>query len=199
MPLPPGSTIGIVGGGQLGHDLLGAIVAVSPILAARLPEYHLQVFTGQFIPIDLFQSLSTAAVGQTNLTLRKFTSQFLTYMQKAKLSISLGGYNTAMNILRTGANSMILPSNKDWEQTVRAEKLEKMGLLTMLQPEDLQPEQFAEKIVRSIESEHLPKFSRSFDLDGAEKTKVAIENLLISQTTPPIKIGASGAKSAYAD
>jgi predicted glycosyltransferase len=188
-----------VGGGQLGHDLLDAIVAVSPILATRLPEYHLQVFTGPFIPINRFESLSMAAVGQTNLTLRKFTSQFLTYMQKAKLSISLGGYNTTMNILRTGANSMILPSNKDWEQTVRAEKLEKMGLLTMLQPEDLQPQQFAEKIVRSIESEHLPKFSKSFDLDGAEKTKVAIENLLVPLTPPPIEIGASDTKSAYAD
>ncbi len=188
-----------VGGGQLGYDLLDAAVMVAPILATRLPEYHLQIFTGAFISIDRFRALSIAAAGQTNLTLRKFTSQFLSYMQKSKLSISLGGYNTTMNILRTGVNSMILPSNKDWEQTVRAEKLEKMGLLTMLQHEDLQSQQFADKIVRSIESEHLPKFSKSFDLDGAEKTKIAIENLLMPQRTPPIKIGAYDAKSAYAD
>lgn len=189
-----------VGGGQLGYDLLDAAVTVAPILAARLPEYHLQIFTGPFISIDRFRALSIAAKGQTNLTLRKFTSQFLTYMQKSKLSISLGGYNTTMNILRTGANSMILPSNKDWEQTVRAEKLQKMGLLIMLKIEDLQPQQFADRIVRSIESEHLPKFSKSFDLDGAEKTKVAIENLLASVTSPPkmppIEIGAYDAKSA---
>jgi predicted glycosyltransferase len=191
-----------VGGGQLGHDLLDAAVAVSPILAARLPEYHLQVFTGPFISIARFQALATAAAGQDNLTLRKFTPQFLTYMQKAKLSISLGGYNTTMNILRTGANSMILPSNKDWEQTVRAEKLEKMGLLTMLQTEDLQPQQFADKIVRSIETRQSPKLHKPFDLHGAQKTKVAIENLLAAvtlPTPPPIEIGASGTKSAYAD
>jgi predicted glycosyltransferase len=188
-----------VGGGQLGHDLLDAIVAVSPILATRLPEYHLQVFTGPFIPTNLFESLTTAAAGQPNITLRKFTSQFLNYMQKAKLSISLGGYNTTMNILRTGVNSMILPSNKDWEQTVRAEKLEKMGLLTMLQTEDLQPEQFADKIVRSIESDLISKVSKSFDLDGAEKTRIAIENLLVPLTPPPIEIGASDTKSAYTD
>ena len=175
-----------VGGGQLGHDLLDAVVAASPILAARLPEYHLQVFTGPFIPIDRFQALESAAVGQNNLTLRKFTTQFLTYMHKAKLSISLGGYNTTMNILRTGVNSMILPSNKDWEQTVRAEKLERMGMLTMLQSEDLQPEQFADKIVRAIEKQHTPKLDKSFDLDGAEKTKIAIGNLLSRLTSPPI-------------
>jgi predicted glycosyltransferase len=188
-----------VGGGQLGHDLLDTVMAASPILAERLPQYHLQVFTGPFIPIDRFESLTTAAVGQTNLTLRKFTTQFLSYMQKAKLSVSLGGYNTTMNILRTGVNSMILPSNKDWEQTVRAEKLEKMGLLTMLQPEELQPEQFADRIVSAIESDRIPKFSKSFDLDGAEKTKILIGNLLAPLTPPPIEIGASGAKSAYAD
>jgi predicted glycosyltransferase len=187
-----------VGGGQLGHDLLDTAVAASPILATRLPQYHLQVFTGPFIPIDRFESLSIAATGQTNLTLRKFTTQFLTYMKQAKLSVSLGGYNTTMNILRTGVNSMILPSNKDWEQTVRAEKLEKMGLLTMLQPKDLQPEQFADRIVSAIESQQISNFSKSFDLDGAEKTRIAIGNLLAS-LTPPIEIGAYDAKSAFAN
>jgi predicted glycosyltransferase len=176
-----------VGGGQLGHDLLDAAVAVSPLLATRLPEYHVQVFTGPFIPNDRFQSLATAAAGQPNLTLRKFTAQFLTYMQKSKLSISLGGYNTTMNILRTGVNSMILPSNKDWEQMVRAEKLEKMGLLELLEPADLQPQQFADKIVRSIETWQSPTLLKPFDLDGADKTKVAIENLLTPQRTPPIE------------
>jgi predicted glycosyltransferase len=170
-----------VGGGQLGHDLLDAAVAASPILAARLPEYHLQVFTGPFISTDQFQSLSIAAAGRTNLTLRKFTPQFLTYMQKAKLSISLGGYNTTMNILRTGVNSMVLPSNKDWEQMVRAEKLEKMGILELLTSADLQPQQFAAKIVKSSETWQSPTLHKSFDLDGAEKTKVVINNLLTPQ------------------
>jgi predicted glycosyltransferase len=177
-----------VGGGQLGHDLLDTAVAASPILAAQLPQYHLQVFTGPFIPIERFESLTTAAAGQTNLTLRKFTSQFLTYMKQAKLSVSLGGYNTTMNILRTGVNSMILPSNKDWEQTVRAEKLEKMGLLTMLQPEDLQPQQFADKIVRAIETRQIPKLHKPFDLHGATKTRAAIDNLLAPLTPRRIEI-----------
>jgi predicted glycosyltransferase len=175
-----------VGGGQLGHNLLDTAVAASPILATQLPQYHLQVFTGPFIPNDRFTSLIVAAEGQNNLTLRKFTSQFLTYMKKAKLSVSLGGYNTTMNILRTGVNSMILPSNKDWEQAVRAEKLEKMGVLSILQPEDLQPQQFANKIVHAIESEQIPKISTSFDLDGVEKTRLAIRSLLAPLTLPLI-------------
>jgi predicted glycosyltransferase len=120
-------------------------------------------------------------------------------MQKSKLSISLGGYNTTINILRTGVNSMILPSNKDWEQMVRAEKLEKMAILELLTSADLQPQKFADKIVRSIETWQSPNLSKPFDLDGAKKTKIAIEHLLVPQRTPPIEIGSSVAKSAYAD
>jgi predicted glycosyltransferase len=108
----------------------------------------------------------------------------------------LGGYNTTMNILRTGVNSMILPSNKDWEQMVRAEKLAKMGILELLEPADLQPQQFAEKILRSIET-RFPKgdtlrtsynLHKHFDLDGAEKAKVAIANLLAPLTRRRIEI-----------
>jgi predicted glycosyltransferase len=167
-----------VGGGQLGHDLLEAAVAASPILAERLPQHHLQVFTGPFIPEEKLRSLEKAAIGQTNLTLRKFTPQLLAYMQKANLSISLGGYNTTMNLLRTEVSSMILPSDKDWEQAVRAEKLEKMGVLRLLHPEDLQPKQLADKIIQGIEKRSRAKPFQSFDLNGAKKTTSLLQALL---------------------
>jgi predicted glycosyltransferase len=167
-----------VGGGQLGHDLLEATVAASPILAEHLPQYHLQVFTGPFIPAEQFETLEKAAAGQRNLTLRKFTPQLLAYMQKANLSISLGGYNTTMNILRTGVNSMILPSDKDWEQRVRAEKLEKMGVLELLHPEDLRPKQLADKMIQAIERPLKPKSLTPFNLQGSDNTKFLLTMLL---------------------
>jgi predicted glycosyltransferase len=169
-----------VGGGQLGHDLLEATVAASPILAEHLPQYHLQVFTGPFIPVEQLRSLEKAAIGKSNLTLRKFTPQLLAYMQKANLSVSLGGYNTTMNILRTGVNSMILPSNKDWEQTVRAEKLQTMGVLDLLHPDDLQPKQLAEKMIQAIEMQPRVKPFKPFDLQGAEKT-ISLLTILLEQ------------------
>jgi predicted glycosyltransferase len=99
-------------------------------------------------------------------------------MQEATLSISLGGYNTTMNILRTGVNAMILPSNKDWEQTVRAEKLQSMGILRLLQPENLQPEPLVDRIVQALEEPcSLPTF-KFFELQGAQKTTALLKTLI---------------------
>lgn len=101
-----------IGGGQLGHDLLDAAIATAPQLKHLIP-HHLQVFTGPFIPEVKLQELQQTAIGQPNLTLRKYTSQLLKFMEKADLSISLGGYNTTMNILSTSVPSLILPSDKE--------------------------------------------------------------------------------------
>jgi predicted glycosyltransferase len=167
-----------VGGGQLGHDLLEAAIAASPLLKQYLPQQHLQVFTGPFIPPEKFLTLRQSASNSPNLTLRQFTPNLLAYMQKAALSISLGGYNTTMNILRTGANAMILPSNKDWEQTVRAEKLQSMGILRLLQPEDLQPEPLVDRVVRALEAPLSAQPFRSFELQGAQKTTALLKDLI---------------------
>jgi predicted glycosyltransferase len=122
--------------------------------------------------------LQQAASEASNLTLRKFTPNLLAYMQEASLSISLGGYNTTMNILRTGVNAMILPSSKDWEQTVRAEKLQKMGILRLLQPADLQPNQLVDQIVQAFKSPCSVPSYRSFELQGAQKTTVILQALI---------------------
>jgi predicted glycosyltransferase len=169
-----------VGGGQLGHDLLEAVVAASPMLKQHLPNHHLQVFTGPFIPDEQFQSLTQAAAGCTNLTLRQFTPNLLTFMQQASLSVSLGGYNTTMNLLRTGVNALILPSDKDWEQAVRAEKLQKMGVLGLLQPEDLHPERLAQRMANAMTAPCKAKPRRSFALNGAQQT-TALLNALLAQ------------------
>ncbi|NJN38709.1 MAG: glycosyl transferase [Acaryochloridaceae cyanobacterium CSU_3_4] len=167
-----------VGGGQLGHDLLKATLAASPILKDLLPDHHVQVFTGPFIPPDLFQTLEQAAVEQKNLTLRKFTPNLILYMKKAALSVSLGGYNTTMNILRTGTNAIILPSSKDWEQSVRAEKLEKMGVLKLLQPKDLPPEGLAQRIAEVIAAPLSVKPFQPFELQGAKTTTALLRAVL---------------------
>jgi predicted glycosyltransferase len=167
-----------VGGGQLGHDLLKAMIAASPLIKQLLPEHHLQIFTGPFIPEDDFQFLTQAAAEQENITLRKFTPYLLAYMQQASLSISLGGYNTTMNILRSGVNALIFPSDKDWEQSVRAEKLEKMGILGLLQPADLHPECLAHRIVQAVQSPCSVKPIKPFALQGAQKTTALLKTLL---------------------
>ena len=158
-----------VGGGQLGHELLEAVITAAPLLRHTIP-HHLHVFTGPFIPAAQLQTLQQAATGQLNLTLRTYTSQLLKFMHKADLSISLGGYNTTMNILSTGVRSLLLPSDKDWEQKARAQKLETLGYLQLLCPQDLQPQRLARRIIETLDQTSVVQPLRKIELQGATKT-----------------------------
>ncbi|QYO64092.1 nitrilase-related carbon-nitrogen hydrolase [Leptolyngbya sp. 7M] len=117
-----------------------------------------------------------------NLVIRRFTPHLIQYLERADLSISLGGYNTTMNILRTGVRSLIFPAASEeqtGEQTIRAEKLAQQGILDVLTTADLQPERLAEKILTVLQR---PPASHSFDLQGADKSTARIKQLLNNVT-----------------
>ncbi len=169
-----------VGGGRLGHDMLECIVKTAPFIDKYLP-HHIQIFTGPFMPDDTFSELQKLAADTTNVTIRRYTPQLLAYMEKAALSISLAGYNTTMNILRTGVRAMVLPSDKDQEQIIRAQKLEKLGILEVIRPSDLKPTHFAEKIITCLNKELVVDTFVSFELQGAQKTAALLKELLQSK------------------
>ncbi len=169
-----------VGGGRMGYELLETIVKSSPILEKHLP-HRIQVFTGPFIPESEFAQLQQAAWGRANITIRKFTPNLLAYMEKADLSISLGGYNTTMNVLRTGVKAMIYPSTRKREQLMRTQKLEKLGIVQMIRPDDLDPPHLAKKIINWLNQEPAKSADKSFDLEGAPKTASLLKELLNNQ------------------
>ena len=76
---------------------------------------------------------------------------------------------------------MILPSNKDWEQKIRAEKLEKLGLTESISSHDLTPHNFAQKIVDNFHKKTTKINVNSIDLKGAEKTSLFLQELLYSK------------------
>lgn len=166
-----------VGGGKLGHDLLEAVIEAAPILAKQLP-HKIQIFTGPLIPDEKLFQLYNLAANYSNINIRRFTNQLIAHMEKASLSISLGGYNTTMNVLKTGVRSLIYPSNKDSEQAIRAEKLEELGILEVIRPDDLNPARMAEKIINSLNKKPVNSLCQSLNLQGAEKTAQSLQNLL---------------------
>ncbi len=168
-----------VGGGRFGHDLLESLVKTAPILKQRIP-HHVQVFTGPFIPEEVFTKLQNLAADQTNITIEKYTSEFLSYMENADLSISMSGYNTTMNILITGVKAMMMAflGSGDREQTMRAEKLEKLGRIKVIRTEDLEPKKFASQIIDYLEQQPT---KLQLDFNGAEKTSAYLRQLLEKQ------------------
>ena len=166
-----------IGGGQLGHELLQSVIQASPIIERFLP-HQIIVFAGPFFPDDKLLELQKTAANYSNLILQKYTANLLAYMEKAELSISLCGYNTTMNILRTRVNSMIFPSNKDWEQKIRAEKLEKLGLTEIIHPSDLNPESLSQKIITNLNKQASDSTCEPIELHGAQKTSSLLQEFL---------------------
>ncbi len=169
-----------VGGGRLGHDLLDCVIDAASILDSSLP-HHIQIFTGPFMPEEKFAHFQKLAADKTNITLKRYTPNLLSYMERASLSISLGGYNTTMNVLKTGVNSMIYPSNKDSEQKIRAEKLEQLGMLSIIRPEDLQAPHLAEKIIDCLEKARTTNAFENLELEGGQKTAQLLKQLVYSK------------------
>ena len=174
-----------VGGGRLGYELLEAVIAASPILEQQIP-HCLQLFTGPFLPEEQFLRLQQRAVGCRNVNLRRFTPQLLDYMEKASLSISLTGYNTTMNILKTGVRSLVVPIghyDQDREQLVRTRKLAAMGVVEVLDFQDLEPNTLSQRILASLKQEPAGNTTKRFDLEGAPRTAAELQMFLTGPAT----------------
>jgi predicted glycosyltransferase len=168
-----------VGGGRFGHDLLTCVAAASELLETKIP-HHIQLFTGPFAPDAVVEQLQTIAQQRPNLTVDRYTPNLLAYMQQADLSISMAGYNTTMNVLTTGVRSMLLPftGNDDQEQTIRSQRLEQLGVVTLIRPSDLHPEVFADRIIECLQKSPT---SMQFDLSGVENTANLIRSIVHKQ------------------
>jgi len=159
-----------------GQKLLRSIIETAGLLAQELP-HRFVIFAGPFIPHEEFLKLKELAAQQPNITLDRYTPDLLQYMNRADLSISMGGYNTIMNILSTGTRAIVFPYtvNDDQEQYIRAEKLRQLGVIDMIHPDALEPTRLAAAIRAALRRNpaHL-----ECNLHGAEESARLLTELL---------------------
>jgi predicted glycosyltransferase len=161
----------------LGRDLLESTIQAAALLRDKIPHQFV-MFAGPLMEETQYEQLHALARGQSNLNLRRFTPNLISYLEKADLSISLGGYNTTMNILKTGVRALIYPSNKDREQAIRAEQLERLNLLKVLSPDDLSPEQLTQSILNVLNQAPISRPERQLQLNGAQEASRILQTLL---------------------
>ncbi len=166
-----------VGGGRVGFELLDGAIRASSLLAPTRP-HRLLVFTGPYMPTPQYEQLQSLATQAPHIEVQHFTLSFQSLMHQAALSISMAGYNTCMNLLNTGIPALVLPftGHKNDEQTIRAKKLAREGVLTLLDPEDLVSDRLAAKMDAILRSTHTPP-QHSINTGGASNTAVTIERL----------------------
>lgn len=159
-----------------GQILLRSVIEASALLHQDL-QHRFVIFAGPFIPDEEFLHLRELAAQQPNITLHRYTPDLLLYMNQADLSISMGGYNTIMNILSTGTRAIVFPytANDDQEQYIRAEKLHQLGVIDVIHPDALEPAKLAAVIRTALlrNPAHL-----ECDLHGAEESARLLKQLL---------------------
>jgi predicted glycosyltransferase len=158
--------VGSIGGGNVGSELLQAIV----LAASRLEYVHLQLFAGPYCDEQSYQML--AERGRKNIRVARFTDRFPEWLEAADLSISMAGYNTCMNLLQAGIPALVYPYKQNREQRLRAEKLGNKAPIGVLDEGDLNPDRLAERINRQLTC---ARSNNAININGAAETVRQLE------------------------
>lgn len=109
-----------------------------------------------------------------SIVIKKFTPNFLEWMQIAALSICQSGYNTCTNILETKTPAILIPDLQMSDQLPRATRLSELGLVKMIKPDEINSKILTSAIITQIDST-FP--SHNINLDGGYKTCEFLEQI----------------------
>jgi predicted glycosyltransferase len=161
------------GGGAVGNALIRAALEAAKSIGKSLSW---ALITGPNLPQSDFDAISADAPAHVSVT--RFRPDFASLLAGARLSVSQAGYNTVCDILRAGCHALLIPftAGGETEQTVRAERLEKLGLAHVLTEDDLSTESMTRAIETALTATDRPP--HSLDLDGARRTAEILRGLL---------------------
>ena len=176
-PGSSGETILVsIGGGRVGSELIDCAVDALDLISDRIP-HRMSIFTGPYLPEPEFQRLQSKVEGRPRIRLGRYTTSFRSQLKRADLSISMAGYNTSLDLITTGTRAIVYPftGNNNREQSIRADKLRRLGLVEIIDPQELRPDCLADRML-SVLSRPKP-VGAALDLRGVEKTALALTEL----------------------
>jgi predicted glycosyltransferase len=115
------------------------------------------------MPATDYQRLSALAGG--NVQIERFTPDFVSYLAAADLSVSMAGYNTCMDIISARIPALVWPFDVNREQRMRAKRLARMGALTVLRDQDLEPTRLATLMAQTLQRPY--QQTLPLNIDGA--------------------------------
>ena len=149
------------GGSATGLDILTAAIATKPLSIFKDLQWRILVSPSIDEP-HLDELKRRAGEG---ISIERNRPDFSELVKRARLSISQAGYNTITDILNSTAAAVVIPYAEadEMEQTMRAQKLQHLGRLVMLQQNELSPANLAS----AIEQADRQKSSLEVNLSGA--------------------------------
>jgi len=146
----PDSRLALVTVGGGGDGALLVETVLQAVRARRAPtDLAWLVIGGPLMPSTDWDKLAGAVGDLPNVRAVRFVEDLPAHIRAADLVISMGGYNSVCEILASGRPALIVPRVEPRrEQWIRAEMLERRGLLRMLHPADLS----RETLLREVET-----------------------------------------------
>jgi len=162
------------GGGNVGASLLRSVVNAYNELPSK-KNLMLNVYTGPYMEKEdkqYLQSVADSSVSSdagSGIRVKEFTSDFVSLLGAADLSVSMAGYNTCMNIVAANVPSLVWPFGQNQEQRERAREIARFVPMTILEDQDLMLPKFSRLIEKSLYQQNMNKHL-TLNIHGAFNT-----------------------------
>jgi predicted glycosyltransferase len=183
-PAPPRRRRVVVsaGGGAYGGPLLRA-AAEAHRLELAAAGIDMRIVTGPFLGDEERQALRAAAREQRGLDVRRSVPDLLAELSTAAASVSQCGYNTTLDLVRSGVPALVVPfaEGSEDEQCNRAARLERLGAVRVLPADRADGPALAAAIKQLLAFRPEPV---ALDLDGAKNTALTVANVVARADAP---------------
>jgi predicted glycosyltransferase len=161
------------GGGADGAELFRAYLAA--LREAPLRDVVSFLVTGPLIDPRALADLQRAAQALPRVTLVAFTDDIMSYFNAADLVIMKGGYNTTCDVLGLGKRALMVPRPRPQEQAVRAHRLAELGLVDVIEQQQLTPARLATQARATLDR---PAPHVTLDFGGRQRIGQLLAELL---------------------
>ncbi|WP_282158797.1 glycosyltransferase family protein [Shimia thalassica] len=166
-----GEVLVSAGGGSVGQALFECAVD-----AARLSDRHWRLLVGGADAAQRIKALQQRA-GDLDITIEGVRPDFRQMLHGAAASVSMCGYNTALDLLQTGVPAVLVPFDDggEVEQTLRAKSLAHQSAMDVLTARDATAEMMAALVEKVIQEGR--RHGDDLQMQGADQTVKILENL----------------------
>jgi len=165
-----GEVLVSAGGGAVGQNLFQTAVA-----AARLSHgLKWRILLGGSDPSRQISELQALA-GDADVAVEAARSDFRKMLYHAAASVSMCGYNTALDLMQAGTPALFIPFDEggEVEQTLRARSLSHMAGFRTCRAADLTPERLLHEVTELVKTKRGKPAEILFD-GAAQSVRIAV-------------------------
>ena len=160
------------GGGSVGQPIFRAAIEA----ARKMPNRRWRLLVGGQDARERISHLQQL-VGDAPVTLEPVRPDFRQMLPQAAASVSMCGYNTALDILQSGTPAVFVPfdDGKEVEQSLRGQSLSEMPAIEVLPSANLGGEALAQAVANVLSDGRRSVSGHGYD--GAVKSVEIAKNL----------------------